>query len=141
MTEKQNFDKLCAEIDMGRHDGNLGDLFNAIRKRLGEHMVGMPWRIEIKPAKGKAVRFGADDLSLKAMALAEELGARSWKTLDPEHSAVEYKAIVVAHLVEDRGWTELQVMDTVGAMTMDDLVASISFGEVWPDPKGMSVAS
>lgn len=126
--------RLAAEIDLGLHDGDLGDIFNAVRRRMGEHMVGLPWRVTVVDKMGQRVSFGVADMTLKSMALAEELGARSWHSLNPEFSAVEFKAITVAHLTADKGWTEAQVIATIGAMTMDDLVAAISYDEVSPDP-------
>lgn len=131
---KDDKQRLAAEIDLGIHDGSLGDLFNAIRRRLGEQMVALQWRVTIADKMGQQCSFTLADMSLNSMALAEELGARSWKTLDPEHSAVEFKAITVAHLTADRGWTDAQVIAAIGAMSMDDLVAAISFDEVTPSP-------
>lgn len=130
--------RLAAEIDLGLHDNALGDLFNAIRRRMGEHMVDLPWRVTIADPMGQTVSFTLADMTLDSMVMAEQLGARSWHSLNPEVSAVEFKAITAAHLTVDRGWSDNQVVASVGKMTMDDLVAAISYDEVSPSPLGSS---
>jgi hypothetical protein len=124
---------VAAHIDLGRHDGNLGDLFNALRRRMGEQLAGLPWRITV----GK-VSFTMDDMSPLALAEVEEITGASWLTLNPETSAVVFKAITVAHLVIDEGWPEADVIELLRKLRGSDLVAAISRDEVWPDPKATS---
>lgn len=125
--------RIAAEIDMGRHDGNLAGLFNALRRRMGEQLAGLPWRIGIG-----GVSFTMDDMSPLSLAEVEDITGRSWLALNPEESATVYKAIVLAHLVIDRDWPEKDALDALRAMKGSELVASISRDEVWPDPKATS---
>lgn len=125
--------KVAAEIDLGRHDGNVGDVFNAIRKRMGEQLAGLPWRITLD-----GVSFTMDDMSPLALAEVEEITGASWLTLNPETSAVVFKACVVSHLVIDEQWPEPDVIELLRKLKGSDLVAAISRDEVWPDPKATS---
>ena len=136
MTEEANgYDlaMVAADIDLGTHDGNLGDLFNALRRRMGEQLAGLPWRITV----GK-VSFTMDDMSPLSLAEVEEITGASWLTLNPETSAVVFKACVVAHLVIDEQWTEPDAIELLRSLKGSDLVAAISRDEVWPDPKATS---
>jgi hypothetical protein len=137
MTEEQDatageYDlaRVAADIDLGTHDGNLGDVFNAIRRRMGEQLAGLPWRITIG-----GVSFTMDDMSPLSLADVEEITGASWLTLNPETSAVVFKACVVAHLVIDLEWPEADVIALLRSVKGSDLVAAISRDEVWPDPK------
>lgn len=121
---------VAAHIDLGRHDGNLGDLFNALRRRMGEQLAGMPWRITLDKAT-----FTMDDMSPLSLAEVEEITGASWLTLNPEASAVVFKACVVSHLVIDEQWPEPDVIELLRGLKGSDLVAAISRDEVWPDPK------
>lgn len=124
---------VAADIDLGTHDGNLGDVFNAVRRRMGERMAGLPWRITLDK-----VSFTMDDMSPLALAEVEEITGASWLTLNPEVSAVVFKAIVVAHLTIDEQWPEADVIELLRKLRGSDLVAAISRDEVWPDPKATS---
>jgi hypothetical protein len=122
--------KLCADIDLGRMDDHVGPLFNTIRKRMGEQMVGLPWYVTVGD-----VTFGMDDMSLMSLAAVEEETGRTWHVVHPETSAREYKAIVAAHLSIDRGWPDERVVELLRSIKgQSDIVASISFGVVKPDP-------
>lgn len=125
--------KVAADIDLGRHDGNLGDLFNAMRRRLGEQHGGLPWRITV----GK-VSFSYLDMSSVALAEVEELSGANWLVVHPESSAVVFKACVVAHLTIDEDWPEPDVIALLKSLKGSDLVAAISYDEVSPDPKATS---
>jgi hypothetical protein len=124
--------KVAADIDLGRHDRNLGDLFNAMRRRMGEQLVGLPWRITVG-----GVSFTMDDMSPLALAEVEEITGRSWLSVNPEESAIVFKAVVVSHLVADLEWAEPDVIELLRGLKGSDLVAAISRDEVWPDPKGI----
>ena len=124
---------VAADIDLGAHDGNLGDLFNALRRRMGEQLAGLPWRIT-----GGKVSFTMDDMSPLSLAEVEEITGASWLTLNPETSAVVFKAVTVAHLVIDKQWDEPDVIELLRSLKGSDLVAAISRDEVWPDPKASS---
>ena len=137
MTEEQattageyDLARVAADIDLGTHDGNLGDVFNAVRKRMGEKLAGLPWRITVD-----GVSFTMDDMSPLALAEVEEITGASWLTLNPETSAIVFKAVVVSHLVCDLEWAEADVLALLRKLKGSDLVAAISRDEVWPDPK------
>ena len=130
-----NLAMVVADIDLGTHDGNLGDVFNAVRKRMGEKLAGLPWRITIGD-----LSFTMDDMSPLSLAEVEEITGASWLTLNPEVSAKVYKAVVLAHLVVDLCWTEGDALDALRSLKGSELVASITRDEVWPDPKDISAS-
>jgi hypothetical protein len=123
--------KLVAEIDMGRLDQWSGELFNALRRRMGEQMVGLPWWVTLPDGHC----FGIDDMSLSALVMAESESGRSWHVLHPETSAREYRALVAAHCIEDRGWSEAQTIELLRSIKdMSAIKDSITFSVVTPDP-------
>jgi hypothetical protein len=76
-------------------------------------------------------------MSPLALAEVEEITGRSWLSVNPEESAIVFKAVVVAHLVADLEWAEPDVIELLRGLKGSDLVAAISRDEVWPDPKGI----
>ncbi len=128
-----DIDVVVAQIDMGRHDGNLNGIFDAVRRRMGENLVEFVWRISIDD-----VSFGVGDMSLMALEAAEVACERSWQVFNPETSAVEYKSLLVCHLSHDMGWDDERIDKRVRSLTMDKMVDSITWAEVSPSPKDTS---
>jgi hypothetical protein len=127
--------KVAVEIVAGRWDNHLEELFKALRNRMGEQLVGMPWWITLPDGHC----FGIDDMSLAALVVAERESGRSWHVLHPETSAREYRALIAAHCLEDRGWTEAQVIELLRSIkTMSQIKDSITFSVVMPDPFAVS---
>ncbi len=131
--EKPSMDRIAAEIDMGRHDGELNGIFNAMRRRMGENLVDFVWTVTLD-----GVAFGVADMSLMSLEAAEVACERSWQTLNPESSAVEYKALLVCHLSHDLGWDDDVIEAFVLGLDMGQMVESIEWAEVKPSPKGTS---
>lgn len=129
--EKPNLDKIAAEIDMGRHDGELDAIFNAIRRRMGENLVDFVWTITVG-----GVSFGIADMSLMSLEATEVAIGNSWQMLNPETSAVEYKALLVCYLTHDVGWSVGDIETLVLKLGMDEIIESIDWVEVNPSPKG-----
>ncbi len=132
---KFNMDKVAAHIDLGRHDDELDAVFNAVRRRMGENFVDFPWTVTLDE-----VAFGISDMSLMSLEAAEVTAERSWQVLDPESSAVEYKALLICHLSHDLGWSDTRIEQFVLGLTMDQMVTSITRVGVNPAPKGTSAA-
>lgn len=126
--------KVAADIDMGRHDGNLSGVFDALRRRLAENGADFPWRIDL----GNGLTFELEDMSGNALEAAEVAMGKSMHALNPEASIREWKSLVSAWLVNDRGWSEDEVIALVQQFNQTRIVESVSWREVNPSPKDTS---
>lgn len=125
---------IAAEIADGRHDGHLADVFAACRHRFAEN-VGLRWRITVPGV----VDFAENEATIGEMAEVEDmLDDKPWTVINPESSAKECLALVLARLTGKERMTEDEAFEKVRDIPFEKFVEFISWEEVTPDPKGSS---
>ncbi len=129
--------KVAADIDMGRHDDDLGPIFDALRRRMGQNLVDFSWRIDL----GDVGAFELEDMTGLALEAAEHAMGKTMHSLNPEHSVREWRGLVAAWLLNDKDWTEDAIEDLVRSYNVDRIVESVSWRVAGPAPKGTSGSS
>ena len=130
MAEDYDLAKVAADIHLGRHDGNLEPIFDALRHRMADQLIGLVWWIDL----GEVGTFELSDMTGNALEAAEHAMGKSVHALNPEASITEWKALVAAWLLNDCGWDERAIGDLVQGYNMDDIVASVHWREASPHP-------
>lgn len=113
--------KVAADIAMGRADGELQELFDALVGRVAEIGAKRRWRVE---ALGLVV--DEDNITLAELETAERLSGRTWLVLDPRQSARSAVAVLASALHHRSGVELVDAQRQAGELSALSVAASCS---------------
>lgn len=119
------------DIAAGHHDGQLGELLNALFGRAAETETEFGWRIRLGDDE-----WTAEDVTLAELAFAERHIGESYLHLNPIRFVDHLVALIVAHLMKARGLKSDAAIKAAAAFSAADLGDMVSQYEVVRPPKG-----
>jgi len=127
--------KVIAEILAGRHDGNLGELMEAVVEHMRATSIRMYWRFNLDGDTWDQDTVTTGELVLAEELLSTEKRPMSYTELEPLKFLHHRTALLVAHLYKVRGLKKPEALARVEALTLAEQEKLMDMYEVGDAPK------